>query len=228
MNSTAEVQTSGKPEQTLSKNMKVETAFDNNVLEYDHWYEENSGVYQSELLAIKQAIPENKKGLEIGTGTGRFSTPFNIHIGVEPSANMAKLAEERGITIVKAVAESLPFHDASFDFVLMVTTDCFLSDIPRAFVEAKRILKQNGSIIIGFVDKESRIGKIYEQMKSTNKFYKDAHFHTAVEITEALEKAEFNSFSYWQTIFSMEMTNAEQPIKGFGTGSFVVIKALKQ
>ena len=207
--------------------MKIKTAFDNNVLEYDHWYEKHPAIYQSELLTVKQAIPLSKKGVEIGTGTGRFSSPFNIDIGVEPSANMAKLAEERGITVINAVAENLPFHDESFDFVLMVTTVCFLSDIPKAFAEANRILKKNGTIIIGLIDKDSELGQKYEQMKSTNKFYRDAQFHTTIEISKLLEKAGFNSFSYWQTVFNLEMAKEEQPIQGFGKGSFVVIKAIK-
>jgi len=39
---------------------------------------------------------------------------------------MARIAERRGITVYRAYAENLPIDNATFDFVLMVTTVCFL------------------------------------------------------------------------------------------------------
>jgi ubiquinone/menaquinone biosynthesis C-methylase UbiE len=203
------------------------SVFDNNALEYDNWFDKHSNIYQSEILALKEAIPMNKKGLEIGSGTGRFSLPFNINIGVEPSFNMSKLAEQNGMTIINAVAENLPFHNHSFDFALMVTTVCFLSDIPKAFSEVHRILKPKGAIILAIIDKNSELGKKYEAEKLENKFYKDAHFHSTKEITELLGQSDFYSFSYWQTLTKFGTSEIEQPKHGFGEGSFVVIKAIK-
>lgn len=205
----------------------MENVFDNNAKEYDDWYERHSTIYQSEISAIKKAIPVNKKGIEIGVGTGRFSTPFRIFIGVEPSANMAKLAEERGITVVNAVAENLPFHNESFDFVLTVTTVCFLSDIPKSLNETYRILKDQGKIILGIIDKNSPLGKQYEKMKIENKFYADAHFHSTEEITALLKDAGFSKFNYWQTLEHSESNTVEEPQHGYGKGGFVVIEAIK-
>jgi ubiquinone/menaquinone biosynthesis C-methylase UbiE len=203
--------------------------FDKNTLEYDNWFEKHSNIYQSEILALKEAIPMNKKGVEIGCGTGRFSFPFKINIGVEPSFNMSKLAEKKGMTVINAVAENLPFHEHSFDFALMATTVCFLSDIPKAFSEVRRILKPQGEIILAIIDKNSDLGKKYEIEKSENKFYKDAHFHSTQEITEYLKQAGFHNFSYWQTLAkaNANANEIEQPKQGFGEGSFVVIKAIK-
>lgn len=201
--------------------------FDQNTLEYDQWFDKHSFVYQSEILAIQQAIPKNKTGIEIGVGTGRFAEPLNIKFGVEPSENMARLAEQRGITVYRAYAENLPIDNTSFDFVLMVTAVCFLSDIPKAFSEVYRILKPQGEIILAIVEKNSDLGKKYEKEKSENKFYKDAHFHSTQEITELLKQADFQSFSYWQTLTKVSENKIEQPTQGFGKGSFVVIKATK-
>lgn len=205
----------------------IETAFDKNTLEYDNWFEKHSNIYQSEILALKEVIPMNKKGVEIGSGTGRFSLPFKINIGVEPSYNMSKLAGQKGMTVINAVAENLPFHNHSFDFALMVTTVCFLSDIPKSFSEVHRILKPQGEIILAIIDKNSDLGKKYDKEKSENKFYKDAHFYSTQEITELLKQADFQNFSYWQTLTKISENNIEPPIQGFGKGSFVVIKANK-
>lgn len=42
------------------------TAFDQSTLEYDQSFDNHSTVYQSEILAIQQAIPKSKTGIKIG------------------------------------------------------------------------------------------------------------------------------------------------------------------
>lgn len=195
--------------------------------EYDEWFEKHSSVYQSELLALKQAIPLNKTGIEIGVGTGRFAQPFNIGSGVEPSEEMAKMAEQRGIKIITAVAEYLPIENESYDFATMITTVCFLTDIPKAFSEVHRILKPKGEFIIGLIDRNSELGKKYEQEKAVNKFYKHAHFHSIEEITQILTDSGFGNFFYWQTLVHPGKNQIEQPQQGLGKGSFIVIMAEK-
>ncbi|MCL4376977.1 MAG: class I SAM-dependent methyltransferase, partial [Actinobacteria bacterium] len=153
-------------------------AFDDNADEYDRWYNSNKEIYQSELLALKQVVPAGKRSLEVGVGTGRFAVPLGVRIGAEPSEAMSSIARQRGIKVKKGFAENLPFKDKSFDFVLFVTTICFLDDISKALKEAYRVLVKNGEIIIGLIDKNSDLGKKYEKMKEKNKFYKDAHFYS--------------------------------------------------
>lgn len=112
-----------------SANQKV---FNQNTLEYDRWFDKHSTIFQSEVLAIQRAIPKNKTGIEICVGTGRFARSLNIELGVEPSEKMARVAERRGITVYRAFGEKLPVENETFDFALMVTTVCFLSDIPKS------------------------------------------------------------------------------------------------
>lgn len=196
--------------------------------EYDNWFENHPTLYQSELLAMKQAVPKNKTGIEIGVGSGRFAEPLHIKYGVEPSGNMAALAKQRGVKVINAIAENLPIENQSYDFATMVTTVCFLNDIPKAFSEVHRILKPKGEFIIGLIDRNSELGKQYEQQKSTNKFYKDAHFHSTEEITRLLADSGFGSFNYWQTVIHPEENEIEQPLAGYGKGSFVVIRVIRK
>lgn len=203
------------------------SAFDQSTLEYDQWFDKHSAIYQSEILAIQQAIPKNKSGIEIGVGTGRFAQPLKIKFGIEPSENIARVAEQRGIAVYRAFAENLPIDNATFDFALMVTTVCFLSDIPKAFSEVNQILKPQGEIILAIIDKNSALGRKYEMEKSTNKFYKDAHFHSTEELTKLLKQSDFQNFQYWQTLTSINDKEIEKPVTGYGKGSFVVIKANK-
>jgi ubiquinone/menaquinone biosynthesis C-methylase UbiE len=209
------------------KHNETNNIYNQFAIEYDQWFDKHSNLYQSELLAMKQAVPAQGIGIEIGVGSGRFAKPLNIKCGVEPSESMAKIAEERGMKIINAVAENLPIENHSYDFATMVTTVCFLSDIPKAFSEVHRILKPGGDFIIGLIDKESTLGKKYEQQKNSNKFYKDAHFHSTSEITELLSNSGFGNFSFWQTIIHPQENQIEKPQPGYGKGSFVVIKSIK-
>lgn len=74
---------------------------------------------------------------------------------------MAELARQRGIKVLEGVAEDLPLAEASFDFAVMVTVVCFLSDVVQAFREAFRILKPKGTLVVGFIDRESELGQHY-------------------------------------------------------------------
>ena len=106
--------------------------FEKYAKQYEEWFVENRWVYESELRAVKTMIPTGGHGVEIGVGTGRFAEPLGIEIGVEPSKRMREIAQKRGIRVLDAVAEELPFDDFQFDFALMVTTVCFVDDISKA------------------------------------------------------------------------------------------------
>ena len=96
--------------------------FENYSLKYDEWFDKNRFIYESELQAVKELLPISKNGIEVGVGSGRFAAPLGIKLGLDPSRKMGKIAEKRGIKVIEGVAESLPFPDSHFDFILMVTT----------------------------------------------------------------------------------------------------------
>lgn len=204
--------------------------FEKHTSKYEKWFEDNFLVYKSELQAVKDLLPEGSNGLEIGAGSGRFAAPLSVKFGVEPSVNMAKIAQKRGVNVVGGVAEILPFGDSVFDFVLMVTTICFVDDINSAFREANRVLKDYGSFVIGFIDRKSPIGRLYQRYKEENVFYRVATFYTVDEVVSHLKKTGFEDFRFCQTVFHSlsDIKSIEQPKAGYGVGSFVVIRAQKR
>jgi ubiquinone/menaquinone biosynthesis C-methylase UbiE len=109
--------------------------FEKNILKYEDWFKENKYAYQSEVNAIKDILPNFDNGIEIGVGSGKFALPLGIKLGIEPSFEMRKIAESRGIRVIDGVAENLPLEDESFELVLMVTTLCFLDDPEKHFLK---------------------------------------------------------------------------------------------
>jgi ubiquinone/menaquinone biosynthesis C-methylase UbiE len=203
--------------------------FNNFALEYDKWFENHETEYALELKAISEFLPKEGNGIEIGAGTGRFTHPLRISLGIEPSDAMCRLACSRGVNVVAGTAESLPLKSNMYDFALLVTTVCFLEEPEIAFKEVHRILKQEGFIIVGLIDKNSRLGQLYEENKNDSKFYKNARFHSVVEVHEKLEKAGFSMTECVQAVFPGDITESIESgvMQGYGEGSFVVLRAMK-
>jgi len=193
---------------------------------YDEWFEKNCDLYEAELEAIRQLIPlSGAEGLDVGVGSGKFAAPLGIEIGVEPSEKMAIKARKQGIKVYPGIAEDLPFPDDRFDFVLMVTTICFVDDVIKSFKEAFRVLKLDGCIIIGFMDKESQLGRHYAEKREESKFYKEATFFSAQEVLKYLEEVGFQLGKIKQTLIPGVLPATI--LDGFGKGAFVVIKGVK-
>jgi SAM-dependent methyltransferase len=206
-------------------------AFEKHFIQYETWFIQNSLAYQSELDAVRCHLPTRGRGFEIGVGSGLFAVPFGIDNGIEPSARMRGQAQKRGVKyVIAGVAENLPYRNNVFDFALMVTTICFLDDVPMALREAGRVIKPGGKLIIGFVDGASPIGKLYDKYKNENVFYRNAVFYTVGEVAGFLKQVNFHRLQYSQTIFQMldKIKEPEKVKEGSGEGSFVVISGTKE
>ncbi|RLB69514.1 MAG: SAM-dependent methyltransferase [Deltaproteobacteria bacterium] len=201
-------------------------AFEKHSDAYDDWFVKNREAYEVELKAVQQLLPVGDvQGMEIGVGSGKFAVPLGIKIGVEPSGQMAVKAKQLGIEVHSGVAEELPFSADRFDFVLMVTTICFVDDIVQSFREALRVLISGGCILVGFVDMESELGQKYLQNRHKSKFYQQATFFSTREVLDHLETAGFGATEIKQTLIPGD--TEKTVLDGFGEGAFVVIKAVK-
>jgi len=202
--------------------------FDKHYKKYDAWYDKHKFAFLSELEAIRKVLPRNGKGLEIGVGTGRFASRLGIKYGVDPSENMLKIAKKRGIDVHRAQGERLPFDSSFLDYIAIIITLCFVKDPIKVLIEAKRVLKKRGKIIIGIIDKDSFLGRFYQGKKSL--FYRQAYFFGVKEVVNLLKMSGFGRISYYQTIYKFpdKMNSVEKPKKGFSKGAFVVISGEKR
>jgi len=205
----------------------MKNIFDRYYQRYDEWYDKHKFVYLSEIEAVRKVLPEGGKGLEIGVGTGRFASQLGIQYGIDPSKRMLEIAKKRGIKAKLGCGEKLPFANGTFDYVAIIITICFVKDPIKVLSEVRRVLKKDGKIIIGIIDKNSFLGKFYQRKKSV--FYKQANFFGVKELTSLLETLGFKKFSYYQTVFKIpeEISSIEKPKRGYGRGGFVVIRGEK-
>ncbi len=169
--------------------------------------------------------------LEVGVGTGVFAQRLGVQVGIDPARAVLEYSKGRGVRVVRAVGEFLPFRGETFDYVLMIVTICFLHDAVKALSEARRVLKTGGSLVVGMVTRDSRWGKLYEQKKRRgHRFYRHARFSTLEETMERLGVVGFvveerrSSLRKGPKMFR----DVEEP--GIGSSSefgFHVIKAIK-
>ena len=199
--------------------------FDNLVNEYEEWFDRHPEIYKEEIKTIKALLPKGK-GLEVGVGTGRFAAPLGIKKGIEPSKKMAEVARARGIEVIEINAEEMNFEE-EFDFILMVTTICFVDDPFKTIQNCYKALKNGGYLLIAFVDLASPLGKFYEKNKEKSKFYKFAKFFTKDDIINLMKKAGFKEFECVENLYGESLNDLKFEIKKCDGGAFKVIRGKK-
>jgi len=204
-------------------------SFDAHHARYDAWFTHHEAAYHSELLAVRALLPWQGLGLEIGVGTGRFAAPLGVDVGVDPSLSMLSYAAKRGTLAIQAIGEALPFKNAAFDFALAVTTICFVTDAKRMLTEARRVLKPGAPVVIGFVDRDSNLGKVYLDHQAKNVFYREATFYSAPEVNNLLKEVGFDHLTWVQTLSTPldRIREIEALRRGYGNGGFVVVSATR-
>lgn len=202
------------------------SVFDKYYEEYDQWYDKNKPIFLSELTALKKTVPLYGVGVEIGVGTGRFASELNLEFGVDPSIEMLKIAQKRGVITVCSIGEHLPFKEDSFDFVILTFTLSFVKDINMVFKEISRVVKRGGYVVCGIIDKDSFLGEYYSELNS--KFFGECKFLSTLELVEICKKNNILITEIYQTLFKIpSLIKEPEPVKiGFGDGGYVVIKGI--
>ncbi|MBE0433438.1 class I SAM-dependent methyltransferase [candidate division WOR-3 bacterium] len=205
----------------------MKNVFDLYPEEYDNWFSKHTFAYLTELLALKKAVGISKRGIEIGIGTGRFAQMLEIPYGIDTAFQMLKIAKVRGCNVALADARKLPFKNDEFGYALLMVTLSFVRNPKGVIREAKRILAEDGKLIIGIIDKNSKLGRLYRKKESV--FYESARFFSADRVIRFLRENKFHSIKTLQTLFDdpAKMQGIEKVKKEYGKGSFVVIAGIK-
>ena len=129
---------------------------------------------RSPRKAVIEAISENDKILDLCTGTATNAMgiskaiPTSEIVGVDLSENMLKVAREKlkkanikNITLYQMDATKLSFKSESFDKILLSLILHEMDEELRSKIlsEAKRVLKQDGRIIITEWERSSKLSQ---------------------------------------------------------------------
>ncbi len=201
-------------------------SFDYTADKYEQWFKNNHELFKSELKAIQNLIEEDLgEALEIGVGTGVFAEALNIKEGIEPSKEMAKYALARGIDVTISGIEEFK-TEKKYNSIFMITVDPFIKNLERVFKKIHNMLTNSGCIYLVILDRESPLGKIYNENKEQDENYKYANFHSFDEVNKMLSKR-FNIEKVTQTIFKLD-NQYQEPIDGHGEGIFCAIRARRK
>ena len=104
-------------------------------------------------------LPNAAAVLDVGCGTGAVTRSLAAMrdaaevIGLDPSPIFIEKARELGkglphVSFRTGDGRAVPFPDASFDLVVFHTTLCHIPDPEKALLEALRVLRSNGWLVV--------------------------------------------------------------------------------
>ncbi|MBN2458092.1 methyltransferase domain-containing protein [Candidatus Woesearchaeota archaeon] len=102
--------------------------------------------------------------LDLGAGPGYLELDCTI-VRLDPSIRLLKQSKTGYCVLGKA--ESLPFKDNCFDYVVSITAMQNFNDIKKALSEIKRVARADSDIIISFLKRSGNADKITGLIKES-------------------------------------------------------------
>jgi ubiquinone/menaquinone biosynthesis C-methylase UbiE len=201
--------------------------FEREAERYDAWYDTQSGVrlFETELETLRPLIAGREtSGLEVGTGTGRFAQRLGITYGVDPAVAPLRIAQRRGVTVIAASGEYLPFCDHVFSSVTFVFTLCFVHDPVTVIREAARVVRSDGLVIIGVVPGGGPLGRHYQRLGTQgHRIYRIARFLDRPALEDLIDQAGLSTVQVRSAVIDVvdnkilpgAVLDGDQPDAGF-------------
>jgi ubiquinone/menaquinone biosynthesis C-methylase UbiE len=148
---------------------------------------------KNQLLPIFEDV-QDKKILDVGAGTGRLAVVLSKMGGrvtaIDVSEEMLKELKKKApvVTTQIADAESLPFPDKSFDYVLVAFLIVHLKDPSRFFDQAYRVLKDGGKLIVTNINQKEPP----EIKTSAGTIKIESYYHRPEKIRDILRSLAFD------------------------------------
>ena len=233
--------------------MEVRQKFDGYAEQYDEWFMKNEHLFTSELRLFEKALGDirGKRMLSVGCGSGLFESFLegaDVE-GIEPSADMGKIAKKRGVKVIAyGVIEDIELPEAAYDIIYFNGSSSYIEDLAFAYGKCLRALKEGGKLILLDVPKESAFGFMYLLGKSLDTYdheflagampalpyplplAKSGIWHTTEEKIRVLKGLGFEKFSFYQTLVKNPLYTNEEPeevLPGYKSGGYVAIVAEK-
>lgn len=180
------------------------------------------GRYQmfEEIDNILSHLPKGARVLDLGCGTGHFSTYIKTLgydvAGLDPSAKMLEYARQNfpEISFVEGYSNALPFEDNTFDLIISIEVLRYLDRkiVIESYEEIYRTLKPGGKTFITHVNTFATEGyyvfyhakKLLHKIKGTE--YHNAYFTSADKEQRLLKRIGFKNISCIGRMFASVRT----------------------
>lgn len=182
--------------------------FDKEAKEYDNWYKSKLGEFVDKVetdsaFSLYKPTP-GMKILDVGCGTGNFSIKLAEMgckvIGIDKSGEMLSQAKEKakkkGLDIEFHIMDiyDINFPDESFDGVFSMAAFEFIKESKKAYNEMHRVLKKDGPLLIGTINRDSKWGELYLSKEfQENSVFKHADFKSMDDLKSLDIEALVNS-----------------------------------
>jgi ubiquinone/menaquinone biosynthesis C-methylase UbiE len=99
---------------------------------------------------IERYVKQDFSVLEVGCGTGLLLSMIDAKrkIGCDFSEGLLRQLKKKGLALVSADAEALPFKDGSFELVYSVNLLEHVADPGKAISECLRVLRKGGKAVL--------------------------------------------------------------------------------
>jgi demethylmenaquinone methyltransferase/2-methoxy-6-polyprenyl-1,4-benzoquinol methylase len=145
-------------------------------------YDETRSASPSVLRPLREALEgaPGRRLVDIGGGTGNYAIALKREgwepVVVDRSVEMLARAAAKGLEIVTADAQNLPFEDESFDAATMISMLHHVEDRGAALDEARRILKTGGRLVLkGFSGEDAVSLWIVDYFPSSRPWMRATH-----------------------------------------------------
>jgi demethylmenaquinone methyltransferase/2-methoxy-6-polyprenyl-1,4-benzoquinol methylase len=168
-------------------------------------YDETRRASPSVLRAVREALrgAPGRRLADVGGGTGNYALALT-HEGWQPvvvdrSSEMLARATAKGLRTVEADAQRLPFEDAAFDAVTMISMLHHVEDRSAALAEARRVLRPHGRLVlVGFMAEDAEALWILDYFPSSRRWMNATHPPRSVFL-DALPGAQIVPFEFRDT-----------------------------
>lgn len=216
--------------------------FDKKADDYDRWYESKLGKFvdkvETELaFSLFEPVP-GMKILDMGCGTGNFSIKLAEKgckvFGIDISEEMLKKAREKAqkrnldIEFYNMDVYNINFPGESFDGIFSMAAFEFIKEPQKAYDEMYRVLKRNGYLLIGTINRKSKWGEFYvSRSLRRNSIFKHADFKSMGDLKSLNSKEIINSGECLFIPPYMEENNInmefEKKLSYSGSGGFICV-----
>jgi SAM-dependent methyltransferase len=145
-------------------------------------YDETRSASPSVLRPLREALEgaPGRRLADIGGGTGNYALALKREgwepVVVDRSPAMLARAAAKGLEVVEADAQDLPFEDECFDAATMISMLHHVEDPSVALAEARRVLRSGGRLVLkGFTGEDAASLWILDYFPSSRPWMEQTH-----------------------------------------------------